>query len=70
MSTAVQTGEKPRRRAPIGRIIVAVIVIAIITEPIVMYRSLLRQREARQVREQSGLMLGPASGPSRAEAGR
>jgi hypothetical protein len=70
VSTADRTGEKPRRRARIGLIVLVVIVTAIVTEPIVMYRSLLHQREARQNREQTGLMLGAAPAPSRAAAGR
>jgi hypothetical protein len=70
VSTIAGIGERPRRRLPIGRIVLLVIVLAIFVEPIVMYRSLLRQREARDAREQSGLMLMTPSGSYTADGGR
>ncbi len=70
MSTAVQTGGRPLRRAPVGRIVLVVVLIAIVMEPIVMYRSLLRQREARQLQEQSELMASAPSLSTDTEAGR
>ena len=70
MSTAVQTGGRPRRRTPVGRIVLVVVLIAIVMEPIVMYRSLLRQREARQLQEQSELMASAPSLSTDTEAGR
>ncbi len=48
MSSAAHIGPRPRRRLRIGKLVILGILLAALVEPIIMYRTLVRQRELRQ----------------------
>jgi hypothetical protein len=48
VSAEYESGGRTRRRSSVRRIVIAAIVALAIVEPIVMYRSLMRERDRRQ----------------------
>jgi hypothetical protein len=48
MSTVMGSREQPRRKRTIRRIVIAAILLALIAEPIVMYKALQHERDDRR----------------------
>jgi len=67
MSAEYQSGGKPRRRSSVRRIVIVAIVVLAIVEPIVMYRSLVRERDRRQ---QAFAKMLPSESATETDSGR
>jgi hypothetical protein len=70
LSTVAAIHPRPRRRLPVGKIVLLAVGLAVVVEPLLMYHTLLRQREARAVHYQAEHLFGGAPDTGSLDGGR